>query len=101
MEFMDLSQLGRFVAALVFVLSLMFGLSIAMRRINEKRGSLMKSSKRRLHIVEIMPLDSRRRAVLLRRDDREHLVILGGNGETVIETGIESPQDHPHGSRHD
>jgi hypothetical protein len=33
----------------------------------------------------------RRRLVLLRRDDVEHLVILSPTGETVVETGIPVP----------
>ena len=93
MEVFALPQLLRFVAALVFVLALMGGLALAMRRFRDRHP--LAAGKRRLRIVEILPLDGRRRAVLLRRDDREHLVILGANSETVIETGIESPQDGP------
>jgi flagellar protein FliO/FliZ len=45
---------------------------------------------RRLSIVESLALDARHRLVLVRRDDREHLLLLG-NGETVVETGIVAP----------
>lgn len=101
MELIDASQFLRFAAALVFVLALMGGLALVMRRVNN--GGVLPGpvSKRRLRIVETLSLDGRRRLVLLRRDDREHLVILGANGETVIESGIESAQDNPHGSAHD
>lgn len=92
MELISLAQLAKFAAALVFVLALMGGLALALRRFGLSRpiGAV---GKRRLKIVEILPIDSRRRAVLLRRDGREHLVILGANGETVVETGIEAGQD--------
>lgn len=92
MEIIAGTQLLRFIAALIFVLALMGGLSLVMRRIN---GRLPASGlrKKRLRIVEILPLDGRRKAVILQRDDKEHLVILGANGETLVESGIESPQD--------
>jgi flagellar protein FliO/FliZ len=44
--------------------------------------------KRRLAIVEILPLDGRRRLVLLRRDATEHLVLLGPDGALVVERGV-------------
>ena len=44
-----------------------------------------------LRIVEVLPLDTRRKAVLLARDNVQHLVILGANGEIVVETGIPFP----------
>ena len=42
----------------------------------------------RLDIVEQVSIDSRRRLVLVRRDDVEHLVMTGGPADVVIETGI-------------
>lgn len=43
---------------------------------------------RRLDIVEQANVDGRRRLVLLRRDDVEHLIMTGGPVDVVIETGI-------------
>ena len=92
MQVIDLHDLARFAAALIFVLALMGGLSLVMRRFSHNHP-LTLPQKRRLKILEVLPLDSRRRLVLLRRDNREHLVILGATGETLIESGIESKQD--------
>lgn len=92
MELISAAQLAKFAAALVFVLALMGGLALVMRRFGSNMPVTL-PSKRRLKVTEVLPLDARRRAVLLRRDNREHLIILGANGETVIETGIESKQD--------
>jgi flagellar protein FliO/FliZ len=92
MELISLAQLAKFAAALVFVLALMGGLAFVMRRFGSRMPVTL-PHKRRMKVVEVLPLDTRRRAVLLKRDDREHLIILGANGETVIETGIESKQD--------
>jgi hypothetical protein len=42
----------------------------------------------RLGISEYHELDKTRRLVLVRRDDVEHLVLIGGPQDVVIETGI-------------
>lgn len=43
---------------------------------------------KRLDIVEQSNLDGRRRLVLIRRDDVEHLIMTGGPVDVVIETNI-------------
>lgn len=88
---MELAAIVKFVSALLFVLALMGGLVLVLRKFSGQPVAGM--GRRRLKILEILPLDARRRAVLLRCDDREHLVILGPNSETVVESGIESRQD--------
>jgi flagellar protein FliO/FliZ len=79
----------KFFLALVFVLALMGGLSLVLKRLGLGAASMLPPDKRRLKILEILPLDSRRKAVLLERDDVTHLVILSQTGETVVETNIQ------------
>lgn len=43
---------------------------------------------RRLEVVDHANVDSRRKLVLIRRDNVEHLVMTGGPVDVVIETGI-------------
>lgn len=43
---------------------------------------------RRLDVVEQSSVDGRRRLVLIRRDDVEHLIMTGGPVDVVIETNI-------------
>jgi flagellar protein FliO/FliZ len=45
-------------------------------------------SEKRLDVVEHASVDSRRRLVLVRRDNVEHLIMTGGPVDLVIETGI-------------
>ena len=92
MEIIALPDLVRFLAAFIFVIALMTALGVTMRYINERRIT-SPANKKRLGIVEVLQVDGKRRLVLLRRDGTEHLVMLGANGETVIESGIESPQN--------
>lgn len=79
----------RFVQVLVFVLALIGLLTWLVRRFG-LAGRMPTGGKRgrRLDVVEIAPLDSRHRLVLIRRDRTEHLVLLGTNADVVIESGI-------------
>lgn len=92
MEVMTISQIVKFSAALLFVVSLMGGLALIMRKFGSNHP-LTAPRKRRLKVIEVLQIDPRRKAILLKRDDKEHLVILGANSEVVIESGIESQQD--------
>jgi len=91
---MELSQYFRFVLALLFVLGLIGLLALIAKRYGLGMAqSSMTGGKKRLKLIEVMTLDAKRRAVLLRRDDIEHLVILGVNTETVVETNIIPPTE--------
>lgn len=46
-------------------------------------------AERRLDVVEQANVDGRRRLVIIRRDDVEHLIMTGGPVDVVIETGIQ------------
>ncbi len=86
---METNEILRFLMAIIFVISLMGGLWLILKKLGMNGGfSLQQGKKRRLKIVEILPLDVKHKAVLLRRDDKDHLVILGPNGETVVEHSI-------------
>ncbi len=90
---MELTDYFRFFLALVFVLSLIGLLAWLARRLGAFPGIPMRaSSARRIRMVESVSLDARRRAVLIQRDDVEHLILLGPTSETVIETGIQPPR---------
>ncbi|MEO0543188.1 MAG: hypothetical protein AAFY99_05155 [Pseudomonadota bacterium] len=48
--------------------------------------------KKRLEVVDATAVDDRRRLVLVRRDNIEHLVMIGGHNDIVIEKGIVTPE---------
>ena len=48
----------------------------------------------RLAVVESLAIDARHRLVLVRRDDREHLILIG-TADTVVESGIAAPLPPP------
>ncbi len=50
---------------------------------------------RRLEVIDHANLDSRRRLILIRRDNVEHLLLTGGPVDVVIETGISAAVTRP------
>lgn len=96
---MDAGNYVRFVAALLFVLALIaFATWLARRFGMGGQAASVRRSDRRLKVVEAITVDSKHRAVLLRRDDTEHLVLLGANCDIVVESGIRAPAPPPPGS---
>ena len=51
-------------------------------------GPALSGRGRRIGVIEAAAVDAKRRLVLVRRDDVEHLVLTGPAGDIVIETGI-------------
>ncbi|GAA0577479.1 flagellar biosynthetic protein FliO [Caenispirillum bisanense] len=98
---MDATVYLRLILALVLVVGLVLLAGWAARRFglapNAPAGRRGRRG-RRLGIVEVTALDSRRRLVLVRRDDREHLLLLGPQRDLLIEAGIPAPpEDLPPG----
>ena len=89
---LDYGDYFQFLLALIFVLGLIALATALVRRFG--LGGALRLSRnagargRRLSVVEIAPIDARRRLVLVRRDDVEHLILLGANSEIVVEDGI-------------
>jgi flagellar protein FliO/FliZ len=84
----------RFVAALLVVVALIFAASWLVRRLGlAGRYGAARGKERRLSIVEVLPLDAKRRLVLLQRDQTQHLLLLGLHDDIVIEHGIAAPAE--------
>ncbi len=85
----ELPQFLRLIIALCVVLLLMGGLAFILKKLGFSTNPTVKNSdKRRLKVVESIPLDARRRLVILQCDNTEHLVILGPNSEIVVAEDI-------------
>ena len=81
--------------ALILVVGLIFAVAWAARRLGLGGRFAAVGGKRRLAVVEVLPLDGKRRLVLLRRDGAEHLVILGMHTDLVVESGIDAKPTEP------
>jgi flagellar protein FliO/FliZ len=82
---MDGESYLRFILALVLVLGLLALAAFLLRR--SGLGPKMSRS-RRLAALESLPLGPRHRLLLIRRDDVEHLLLLGPQGDVVVEANI-------------
>jgi flagellar protein FliO/FliZ len=80
----------RFFLALVLVLGLILALAWILRRIGYGPGGGL-TRHRRLRLVESALIDGRHRVVLVRRDDVEHLLLVGPNTSQVVERSIPAP----------
>ena len=87
---MNWSDYAQAIVALVFVLTLIGLLSIFARKFGfGSPRPTMGHKNKRVTIVEVTQVDSKRRLVLIRRDKVEHLILLGGDKEMLIEGNIE------------
>lgn len=93
-----LADYGRFFFALVAVLALIALLAGLARKLGYGYGRVPRSAARRLHIVESLAIDSRRRLLLVRRDSTEHLILLGSGPDLLIESGIVAGNQPPPGA---
>lgn len=55
-------------------------------------GKIFNAKQRRLGVVEAAAVDGRRRLILVRRDNVEHLIMTGGPVDVLLETGITPPR---------
>lgn len=77
-----------FALALLLVLGLIAILAWILRRFGFG-GALHGNNRRRVQVLETTPLGPRHRLILIRRDQTEHLLLLGPEGDVVVERGIE------------
>jgi len=76
---------GLFVVALVALTAWAFKTFFPGRRNGQ---GFMRHREKRLGVVETASVDQKRKLLLVRRDDVEHLIIVGGPVDMVVETGI-------------
>jgi len=82
---LDLETTLRFVSAFALVIGLIALLAFVAKRwrgMSHRAGA----SGRRLQVVEALGLDAKRRVVLIRADDKEHLLLVGGETDVLVST---------------
>ena len=101
---MDTVDPTRFIFAFIFVLGLIGLSAVALRRYGQSASSKFFMGRalnptlqsNRLQVLEVRYIDARRKLVLVRRDEVEHLLLLADNRELVIESSvpISKPSSH-------
>jgi hypothetical protein len=97
------SLIVRFAVAFVIVLALIGITFWLIRRFGTTRvgAAAQRGRQPRLAVIDAAPVDGRRRLVLVRRDNVEHLLMIGGPSDIVVEMNIvravpvNAPRDVP------
>lgn len=85
---MNPAELFQAIVALLFVLALILLVAHLVRRFGIDRQWQLKNgkSKKRLEVVERLVIDPKRQLILVKLDNREHLLALGQNEVHVVES---------------
>jgi hypothetical protein len=89
----EASRAAQYVIAFAIILALVALFGVVLRKLTGSRLMMSgqdrgRSRQPRLGVVDIYDLDRQRQLVLLRRDNVEHLLLIGGLNDVVVETNI-------------
>lgn len=86
---MEPVQYLKYIVGLLVVLGLIALITLLARRFGMvPRVTRDPSSPKRLSVTDVIAIDAKRRLVLVKRDDREHLLLLGPERDLVVEQNI-------------
>ena len=87
---MDWIDWARALFALIATLALIVGAAYLARRVGMLQGGAQ--GPKRLKVSESLMLDPRRRLVIVRCDDREHVLLLSPAGDVVVSEQAAKPE---------
>lgn len=91
---MEATSIVQAFSALLFVIALILLTSYLLRKYgSSKIHTGGESRKKRLEICDSIVVDTRRRLVLVRCDNREHLLLLAPDREMIVESDITVKKD--------
>ncbi|MDA0781056.1 MAG: flagellar biosynthetic protein FliO [Rickettsiales bacterium] len=96
---MDYTAYIKAILALVFVLGLIGLFSFLLKRVSSGQFAGKSKAAKRISLEEVFYVDAKRKLLLVKRDDVEHLILLGANSETVIENNITVKQSDSKGEK--
>ena len=79
-----------FALGIVLVL-IVFGLWL-LKLLSRATEGMGRGSEKRLQVIDTATVDGKRKVMIIRRDNVEHVVMTGGPSDLVIETGIAVPE---------
>lgn len=88
---MELLDWARSLFALIATLGLILGVAYGARRLGMLQAN--GPAQKRMRVTESLMLDPRRRMVIVRCDDREHVILLSPAGDVVVSEQAAKPED--------
>ncbi|MBL4616870.1 MAG: flagellar biosynthetic protein FliO [Robiginitomaculum sp.] len=83
---MELIDPVRMILGLLFTIGLLLVLWVGIRRFAPGMVQAIPKGQKRLKIIEALQLDTKRRLIVIKDGETEHLILLGGATETVLES---------------
>ena len=91
---------GTYAAIGVGLLIVIILIIILLRILRSFTGGMFgNKSQNRLGVIEAAAVDNKRRLVLVRRDNVEHLIMIGGTSDILVEAGIKRSAPAPRASQ--
>src|SRR5262245_43464584 len=84
----ELSWPYRLIIGFIFVLALIGAAAWLVRKFGAGRLSAGRGRQPRLAVIDAASVDGRRKLIIIRRDNVEHLLMIGGPTDVVVETNI-------------
>jgi flagellar biogenesis protein FliO len=84
----ELPPFVTFIIAFVIVLALIGAAAWLVRRFGAARLAAGRGRQPRLAVIDAAAVDGRRKLIIIRRDNVEHLLMIGGPSDVVVETNI-------------
>ncbi|WP_102959137.1 flagellar biosynthetic protein FliO [Mangrovicella endophytica] len=76
------------IAAVIVIALAMLMITLARKAFGGSIGMRAKGRAPRLAVMDVAGVDQKRKLVLVRRDEVEHLILIGGGNDLVVESGI-------------
>ena len=84
---MDYGTYLQFFLTLIFIIGLIFAAAFLAKKLGFSHSPTLKGNrKRRLQVIELRSIDTRRKIVLIKCDDKEHLLLVGGSQDIHIDS---------------
>jgi flagellar protein FliO/FliZ len=87
------SSAAQYLIAFIVIFTLLAGFALVLRKMTGAKARMIapernRNQKPRLGVIDVYDLDPTRQLVLLRRDNIEHLLLIGGPNDVVVESNI-------------
>jgi len=92
---MEFADYLRFLAGFIFILSLIGLCAWSAKRFGlAARLQGVRGPDARLSVVETLSIDMKHKLLLIRRDGKEHLIMVGADRDLLVEANIDAPAVH-------
>lgn len=89
----ETNYLTMFIALAIVVVLIVLAVWL-IKLVGDASRNVGRGRNRRLAVIDSIAIDNKRQAVIVRRDETEHLIVIGGPNDLVVESGFAAPAMH-------